>query len=1054
MVKEKRLEAALFEQQLEILNTKNMELAFERFVKKLCERVICPNLLEQTGPVAGGDGKVDTQTFPVSEQTKVLWYIGVNENAHNERWAFAISTQKDWRAKCRSDVRKIKNTDREYKKAFYITNVRIKSNQRSEIEDSLSRETDIDVRILDASWIVDQVFKNKYEQLAIDELSIKSDFYREEKKGANDNIRSMIIEEMEGKLRSEIDASQISRIHLEYLLKIAIFTKEMEKPVFEAQGLFDRAIAATKRCGTRKQLFAAHYQYMWAAYWWFEDAGLFREQLLICLKLAKEIALPKQWGEMAFLLCFYIMYSRKYKNNDLIDLESIVSEVQSGLIEVSEKRTKPSSSLISKAYIEILSLYREDSEEKISCTLSNLDLIMRQGEKFAGFPFSDFYELIKNLDDFLWKIEEYRNLLEFLSDCKLSRFYDAEKALLNLDTGGRYFKNREYYNSIIEIGKSLISLNAQENKSEICDALVRLSGAYSAVGLLWAARSSLLFSASMLTEIAMEKSASQYKQNFSYLYLLIIDLRLGNIKSAFLWWRLIHTAENLNRSDEAKESIHHLFDVFLAKSIVNMRIEKVRELSYLPDMLSECRLSMSRLGLLHALGHKDLVETEYHSSQAADIYLKYIRDVDLGLPIVEIAGCGEEAGSLKSSIMGCEISIRFPFETPFLELSETVLSSLEAFFSIFVAKKLNVIESRLDIEVINCGDGEIDISHHFDDSHSILTLKIFCSRFSANIMLDDSEQAAIQEWLRRLIVDIFFYITRSAEKIEILEMTLEKEKSFERAYFGASFVLLQSIFGKDAVEYITPKLKDKKLKHYKMMRAEPWDKDFPKKERGQEKMEEWYNQGFSEYRKKISHRNIKAQDLISLRFWDKTDWVNVGFYTCDNGLPVLLLLYKDKDAAEGIFVDLANKLGCAEKSSRLRISFIRHINKNSPNTFKIVVSEEFPEIEGYSVLLLQSVSQHLTLEVECLDQLEEFFDLEKRTGNCTLNYGVFKDGETVYINDDQDLIVQCNLNVIEAWKIGVDDIEAKVIEAEDDPIIPEGVSNPPILQVLNRINKK
>ncbi|MFB2732896.1 diguanylate cyclase domain-containing protein [Shewanella mangrovisoli] len=38
-----------------------MELAFEDFAKKLCEKVICPNLLEQTGPVAGGDGKVDTQ---------------------------------------------------------------------------------------------------------------------------------------------------------------------------------------------------------------------------------------------------------------------------------------------------------------------------------------------------------------------------------------------------------------------------------------------------------------------------------------------------------------------------------------------------------------------------------------------------------------------------------------------------------------------------------------------------------------------------------------------------------------------------------------------------------------------------------------------------------------------------------------------------------------------------------------------------------------------------------------------------------------------------------
>jgi len=166
-----KLDRSVLEFQISTLNRRNLELAFENFAKKLCEKVICPNLLEQTGPVAGGDGKVDTQTFPVSGQNKVLWYVGLNDNSESERWAFAVSTQEDWKEKCKKDVRKIHATGRGYKKAFCITNQFAKSNQRSELEDSLKAETGIDVRILDISWILDKIFTNGYEQLAIDTLS-------------------------------------------------------------------------------------------------------------------------------------------------------------------------------------------------------------------------------------------------------------------------------------------------------------------------------------------------------------------------------------------------------------------------------------------------------------------------------------------------------------------------------------------------------------------------------------------------------------------------------------------------------------------------------------------------------------------------------------------------------------------------------------------------------------------------------------------------------------------------------------------------------------------
>ncbi|MFW2720839.1 hypothetical protein, partial [Acinetobacter baumannii] len=166
------LDRVQLEYYLSTLNIRSQELEFETFAKKLCEKVVCPNLLEQTGPVAGGDGKTDTQTFPVSSQNQLLWLEGVNEQSHNERWAFAVSTQKDWKTKCKKDVKKIVETGRGYVKVFCITNQSIKADQRSKLEDELTKQYSIDVRILDLSWILDQIYKNQLEFLAINTLRI------------------------------------------------------------------------------------------------------------------------------------------------------------------------------------------------------------------------------------------------------------------------------------------------------------------------------------------------------------------------------------------------------------------------------------------------------------------------------------------------------------------------------------------------------------------------------------------------------------------------------------------------------------------------------------------------------------------------------------------------------------------------------------------------------------------------------------------------------------------------------------------------------------------
>ncbi len=79
------LDAPILDHHLDTITSRNQTHDFELFVRKLCERAICPNLRPQTGPEGGGDSKADTETYPVADEISRI-YIG-EANSDRERWA-------------------------------------------------------------------------------------------------------------------------------------------------------------------------------------------------------------------------------------------------------------------------------------------------------------------------------------------------------------------------------------------------------------------------------------------------------------------------------------------------------------------------------------------------------------------------------------------------------------------------------------------------------------------------------------------------------------------------------------------------------------------------------------------------------------------------------------------------------------------------------------------------------------------------------------------------------------------------------------------------------
>lgn len=1048
-----KLDRSVLEFQLSTLNRRNMELAFENFAKRLCEKVICPNLLEQTGPVAGGDGKVDTQTFPVSEQSKVLWYVGVDENSNNERWAFAVSTQEDWKAKCRKDVRKIKATDRDYKKAFCVTNMYAKANQRSELEDSLREETGIDVRILDISWILDQIFSNGYEKLAIDYLSIELDWRREIEIGVNDYARNVRLNELEELIKNEIDTSKVLPHQLDWLLEVAVLSKELEKPSIETQGLFLRAIKAAEKFGTNFHQFNAHYQYAWAAYWWYEDIAIFGDQLSSCLKIAKGIEQSAQWGDTVSLLGLYSSYYRGSEGESDLDIESLLLEANGELDKLAKKGERPSNSLMSRIYIEVLSLHSIKNIDQASAIFSSMHEIMKEGEKLVGFSFNEVSDLVTELDSLFGELESYEKLLDYITECTSRREGEVRGAILWLKRGARRLESNEPYQSIKLIGKSLAALYKKESKKDLYAALNILSSAYRKVGLLWASRANLLHAASIATDEFWRSGDILSAQVYAYAQLAKVELQLGRVNYALAWWELASVVSSQVEEETISEMEYLSFDTYLSQCILNTPIDGLRSIQRLPDLLDKAQLFLSRSMLLYSLGHEGLVKKEYElniDNEYID-YLKIVRDTDLGVPVSEIINCEERYGHLKSYVMGCEIGVFFPFRSPLVELAETLLSVIEGFLSTGMVDQVFIYDPRLEIEITADDDDEIEISHEVDDASGTLKMNVLCSSFTPD-MLNVSGQRIIQEWLHDFVIDVFSRMVRSKDTERTMESMLGEDRALERSVsFGSCFVGLQNIMGNDAVSRIKSLLLDPEYKNYDMLRTLPWDSSFPKPEPAINPLTD-LKPGKGEPPEdlidgeRLTHNDIKVQDLIKIRLWDRTVWRGTGYALYPNGDIALTLLYEDRQAAEAIFSDLEDELGSEDREDRLRISIIRNIDRNNPAHYRVCISENFVFDSNKTVQMIARIN---TMTPSTSENLDRFLSAFEEKQSYILSYAIVKNERIVEKSlEKRRFIRKFDINVLEAWKVGPNDIEVMAIDSDDDPLIPEGVSNAPVIESL------
>lgn len=1052
-----QLERPILEHFLSTLSQKSLELNFESFVKELCQKVICPNLVEQTGPVAGGDGKTDTQTFPVSDQVQMLWYEGYNDSSHKERWAFAISTQKTWKEKCKKDVIKIVGTDRGYTRAFCITNQLIKSDQRSHLEDKLSKDLSIKVTIFDLSWILDQVYSNKLEEIAIKTLNIPTSYKREKMVGKNDYSKTLELDRLTSIINSEVDSQSITPIQVDYFLEVAKLAKELERPVMEVQGFFDRSVRVSNKFGSHQQIIDAYYEYAWGANFWLEDLNLFEDNLVQVYEKLKGTTNTIKWDKLINLLVVYRANLKKTGCNSSIKVDEIFNSTISNLNKIKDDNTRPSNSLNAEMSLCLIELTDIKEGQDFHFIFKRIYAICEKGKDLIGFPFEKIHKLLEELDDVFFENKEYEKLSDFISETSIERIGQTNTAIMFLNRGIKRLKSNKPYQAIKLIGRSLGGLYKEETTDDFIYATFSLSFAYEIVGLPWASRASALYSSSLITNKFWNKDKITERMVRSYWRLARTELNIGRIIHSLKWFELACITSSALEENLINEEDIQQYEASIAHIILNTNIEIINELEFLPHYLEKLNLKFIYGTLLFVLGYEERFTSEFETQVDDDhiTFMLQIRDYNFNLDHAKYTPVNSKRIKLKSNILGCNIKIELPNRSPFIELAEAILSTLESFFATTIIDNVAMVTSELDINLIGDDDDDNLITHEFITENSSLEVEIICSNFDI-VAFDKDKHKKIHEWFSQFTIEILCKLCVSNNIKSLIEGYFKDDDIITRSVsFSVCFNSVYNILGKDSYRDIQSLTKEGAGDRFELQRKQNWDSYLALKKYNVEPSKtttvdvdlDSFN------RENIRHDQVFISNLIKTNIWDKAAWKGIVYMTppeddsTNTSPPLIALLFENHIFGAQVFYSLREKLGNEDYQEKLQISIVKGISKKNPMHYKIIIGERIKNTKKYK--LLNFISRIHKMTPATLDNLNRFEKSFEQSKEYCLSFGIIENNKPIFQRDFENIAIKKKqIKIIDAWSIGENDFEMVAITKDDDPIIPESIENTPINNIL------
>lgn len=637
------------------LSEQNKHFDFEEFIRKLLEREICPNLIEETGPAGGGDGKVDTENYSVSPNKQIFWWYGLNPT--NDKWAFAFSLKKDWKSKCNSDIKKIIETKRGYTKIFFVTNQAIKNNIRLEYQDLKKEETGIEVTIFDKTWILDKVLQDKNLDL-LKILNITT-LVKEKQIGINDMKKQKRLEEVEKRLSEYSSSGILNQDVLDLANESAILSRDLEENEDVVVGKFERALRLSGKKGNHKSENENLYNLAWYYHWWLNDTENFEKWYS---EYESKVLEGKNLDEIMDLTNLWTLYftrnERNYeKTKDKTEkLLSLLYEKENSISRVTQ--------LMAKTKICIIKITLNDD---VDSQFGQLTAIAEEAEKFKEYNFVELAKMIEVLLPVYNDNENYNCLYETITDKLTNRQGEIQRAKMYVKKAKLLSSNSNYYNAINLLGKCLTLLYKNETDDKLLETYVNIGGNFDSIGLYYAAKNYYIASITLALDIFLRENIMDPFWIKIVNRVIDIEIQMGNVEASIQWIDIKNLFLNIlfEKNEQIDLEKEHEFliqrDALISSEILSTKFDDFQIMDKIIHICKKNELITSEVMAKYVIGEYDnqlLNECENDKTKVDELVRSFYED-SLYQELPSPSYINKRSSEITSSLNGNIICIKF-----------------------------------------------------------------------------------------------------------------------------------------------------------------------------------------------------------------------------------------------------------------------------------------------------------------------------------------------------------------------------------------------------------
>lgn len=1059
------LDRSTLEYQLETLGNRSQEADFERFAHALASAEICPNLLPQTGPTGGGDSKVDAETYPVAEDLTLSWFVGEPEKASSERWAFAFSTMEDWAAKVRADVAKIAGVGRGYKRAYYISSRFIRDKRRSKVEDELTKEHGIDVRILDRNWIVERVYSGHHEVMAVEKLGLSVPALATRRAGPLDRTREEALADIENEindLKQKLSDPYSGRRLVAALLEVATLSRALALPPQTIESRFATARRAAKKHGTTQQVIESAYEWAKTTFWWLEDADAFEE----AFKEVEELIGDADDVYLLGLRCaLLILRSVASMSNKAATIENAErrQRLAKQLDVLSTKDDAPNAAAVARMRAAYLRMFGA-SPERVTELLGELMAVADAAQSLIGFPLAELVDVIsefgKNGSDLPGFDQTLEHVTQLLADQKGN--VHAAEALVR--RGREHLLAQRPYRAIATIGKALMRLVSHQGRDTFAHALYLLGTAYENVGLLWAARAAFIHAAAVALEDFYKHNEANENQVTSMRCVRQVEVRLGRVAHALAWHASArHFMGIVDAQSESRDRLENEahFNVLMTILLLRTPHDELWCLSGLAGPLDRIGLPFANAAVLFALGHEGEAQKELESiniPQPANEFFGMI----LQQPIAsDIAGRPHlHAGPrhlITSIVLGCEVHVVTHGEPSLHEVGETFIAMLESFLAtgMIGERPIVALVPRVTVNLIEVNASELDAGRLIESvkpgAVELVNLSVRVARHDP-VLLTPEQRGHLQQQTNEVVTEVVVRAFFLGDNMPQLMERFEQERVHERTLgITSTAACLRRAIGNMP---LTLEGWSDKASCRLPLRENPWVPNAAaivspvsaqsNRTDGQGLMPpDW---------EKMRHNDIRTASLIHREQWRAAGWWGFLYLTDANHIdpPVICPCFSDLEKGRKVVNDIRDQLKADNSQHNLKIAIIRGISSKNPLHYRIVMGS-WPRGQSSAKMFISlSLSKDMTpVDHTNLDRFLAGYAKHGRSRFLPVT-GEQKHGmQALKIHHDLDIMLE-GLEIVDAWMIDQKCFASSGIMPGDTPLIPPGHEiDAPVLKVLH-----